>query len=128
MFQSCTHESDMNHSVPIAGAVAGGLFVVYPRKRHQPKTSVTDKLRQMDFVGAVLLLAASMMIVYCIQEGGSMKLPWSSPTIVTMLVISSLCWVAFWCWEASVGLRDDKVEPIFPLSLAGHRAYLACLL
>ncbi|KAL5906549.1 hypothetical protein ACKVV1_010950 [Pyricularia oryzae] len=114
-------------NVPIAGAVAGGLFVVYPRKRHQPKTSVTDKLRQMDFVGAVLLLAASMMIVYCIQEGGSMKLPWSSPTIVTMLVISSLCWVAFWCWEASVGLRDDKVEPIFPLSLAGHRAYLACL-
>ncbi|KAL8387383.1 hypothetical protein RB595_009942 [Gaeumannomyces hyphopodioides] len=114
-------------NIPFGVVVAGGLFLLYPRQRQQNTTTILQSFGMIDFPGALLLLAASMMLVYPIQEAGSMKYPWDSVPIVVTLTLSSLCWIAFWGWEALLHARGGRVAPVFPMSLATHRAYVACL-
>ncbi|KLU83318.1 drug resistance transporter [Magnaporthiopsis poae ATCC 64411] len=114
-------------NIPFGAVVAIGLFLLYPRGPQQNSATILQSFRMIDLLGAVLLLAASMMLVYPIQEAGSMKYPWDSAPIVVALTLSALSWIAFWCWEALLHARGGRVAPVFPISLATHRVYVACL-
>lgn len=108
--------------------MAIGLFLLYPRGPQQNSATILQSFRMIDLLGALLLLAASMMLVYPIQEAGSMKYPWDSAPIIVTLTLSAPSWIAFWGWEALLHARGGRVAPVFPISLATHRVYVACLL
>ncbi|KAL8295667.1 hypothetical protein RB597_009236 [Gaeumannomyces tritici] len=114
-------------NIPFGVVAAAGLFLLYPRRRQQNTTTILQSFGMIDFPGALLLLAASMMLVYAIQEAGSMKYHWNSVPIAVNLTLSLLCCIAFWGWEAFLHARGGRVAPIFPMSLATHRVYVACL-
>ncbi|KIN05353.1 hypothetical protein OIDMADRAFT_39623 [Oidiodendron maius Zn] len=67
-----------------------------------PKSPTYDSRRlgpnKIDIPGGVLLLVASALVVFAIQEAGSGRYKWNSPTIIVSLVVSGSSWCAFIGW------------------------------
>lgn len=104
-------------------------MVWWPDKTRQHLTW-RDAIAKIDFVGNVLLISASALLVFAMQQAGSLVVDWSDPEIVVTLVFSGLSWVGLSVWEVLLGTRLHRfrVEPIFPIRLALRRAYLSGLL
>jgi len=95
------------------------------RNRYDTRTG----LSKIDFLGNLLLVVASILLVFAIQEGASFVWKWSSPVIIWSLAISGLCWVLLCSWESYLFYgRSQKIQPIFPLRLAMGRVYLSSLM
>ncbi|KAK0506855.1 hypothetical protein JMJ35_010709 [Cladonia borealis] len=107
-----------------APAAAVGIAVMlfcWPRKeKSYKKPSITwQSIQQVDWVGAILLLAASILLVFALQEGGSIAYSWSSATIISTLTISGVCWIAFFAWVSWLSFRTDiQLRAIFPFTIA----------
>lgn len=77
-------------------------------------------LSKLDWPGAILLLAASTVLVFVLQQVGTNHYKWNSPVAIACLVIQGICWVGFcaWAYFLESGNSKFKMEPIFPPSLA----------
>ena len=55
--------------------------------------------------------------MFALQEAGSPRYTWSSSVIVSTLVLSSVCWLAFLAWIAwlSLGNKTFRMRAILPL-------------
>ena len=84
-------------------------------------------LARLDVLGAALLLAATVLIVFGFEEAGS-RYPWASAPILSTLVIGALLLVAFIFWERIVGRPRRVQEPIFPLRLMKRRVFAGLML
>jgi hypothetical protein len=88
-----------------------------------------DAIRKIDVLGNVLVLAASTLLVFSLQQVGGFHYQWHSPTIIGTLSVASLSWAAFFTWELYLGVKQvSNVEPILPLRLITRRVYLASLM
>ncbi|KAL8420287.1 hypothetical protein RB594_003172 [Gaeumannomyces avenae] len=82
--------------------------------------------RELDIVGILLLSAAFALILIPLtiatkQEGG-----FSNPSIVAMLVVGAVCFVAFPFWEANSRVCP---HPLIPLTLLKSKTFCAgCLI
>lgn len=87
-----------------------------------------DAAKRLDLLGALLSIAASVALVFSLQQGGT-QYSWHSATIVTTLVLSAVLWVSFltWQWWIDTHYRVP-LEPIFPWRLAKKRFYMGMLL
>lgn len=83
--------------------------------------------RQVDFLGAFFQLAASMLLVTALEEGGTMY-SWRSPAILSILLISMVFWVVFVLWESILDGRGSTQEAVLPWRLVQDRFFMACLL
>lgn len=83
--------------------------------------------QRVDFLGAFLVLAASMLMIAALQEG-NLQYAWSSPLIVSLLVVSACLWLCFLAWEWFSSHRYWKIEPMLPWRLAKNRIYLGVAL
>jgi hypothetical protein len=79
-------------------------------------------ISQVDWLGFVLLIAGSVMLVFALQEGG-LKYPWQSSTIIASFVVAGICGIAFGIWEAilSRGISGNSMVPVLPLRLVKNR-------
>jgi hypothetical protein len=107
-------------------AVIGVLACVFllPSERKGGKISTFSfaKLKSIDFVGATLLLAASTMLVFALQEAGSHAYEWNSVTMVATLTIASTSWIGFLAWISYLSYRrKGKLQPIVPLRILFSR-------
>lgn len=100
------------------------IFFVWPRTR----TAGMIKWRQLDLIGCMLYLAASVLVVFALQQAGSGAYAWSSPTIIGCLVASGVAALlfAFWIWYLSH--RERSILPLFPARIVNHRVMLANML
>lgn len=105
------------------------MLFAWPRGvGHGQKLSPWDAIRKVDLVGNVLILCATTLMVFALQEAGTFTFSWNSPVIVMSLSLASLCWVGFMTWEIFLGVkRHTRVEPLLPLRLLAHRVYLGAL-
>jgi hypothetical protein len=103
--------------------------VWWPGKQQRPLTW-RDALAKIDFIGNVLLISASGLLVFAMQQAGSLVVDWRDPQIVIALVFSGLSWVGLSTWEILLGTRLQRlrVEPIFPVRLALKKAYASGIL
>ncbi|KAL8730918.1 MAG: hypothetical protein Q9181_004490 [Wetmoreana brouardii] len=107
-----------------APAAAVGITIMllcWPRneKAHKQPSISWRSLQQVDWLGAVLLLAASTLLVFGLQEGGSTTYSWSSATIITTLTTSGVCWIGFFAWISWLSLGDaQRLRAIFPFTIA----------
>ena len=102
------------------------LIVCWPKERSKSERSAKislGSLARVDWLGAVLLLAASTLLVFALQEAGSASYDWSSAVIVATLGVSSVCWVAFfgWIFWLSFGSQIYQTRAIFPFRIAVSR-------
>ena len=72
-------------------------------------------LSRIDIFGVFLLLAASVLLVFALEEGGA-RFSWGSAVIISTIVLAGIGWVSFVGWEYFVDKSASLQEPIFPLS------------
>lgn len=115
-------------NLPFSLIAVAGIYTLWPddrRTRYDTRTG----LSKIDFIGNLLLVVASILLIFSVQEGASFVWKWSSPIIIWSLVISSICWLLLCIWEAYLFYGSNQtVEPIFPLRLATGRVYASSLL
>ncbi|KAF7953324.1 hypothetical protein EAE96_006535 [Botrytis aclada] len=97
--------------------------------RHQriEPSSSKEAFRKIDFVGAILLVIATTLLVAALQETGG-EFAWNSAFVVTLLIISGVTWVLFVLWERRVTLNMTSIEPVFPWRLMKSRVWVGMTL
>ncbi|KAK4237373.1 putative multidrug resistance protein [Achaetomium macrosporum] len=114
--------------IPFGVLAVLGIFAFWPGDRRNRYGAMTSASK-IDLLGNAMLAAASVLLVFAMQEAGSFVWSWSSPVIVWSLVTSGVCWVLLGIWEyclSHVFIR--RIQPIFPMHLARNRVYVFCLL
>ncbi len=91
------------------------------------KVSIKSVFARIDFLGAFLLLGASVLLVAALENAGLRK-PWKSPLVAAMLAVSGALWVVFLMWEWLVARKDSIMEPMFPTRFLEHRVVLGLML
>jgi hypothetical protein len=81
---------------------------------------VRSNLQRVDLLGAFLILVASVLLVFALEEGGS-RYRWDSAAIIASLVISTIAWISFIAWEVWLEKSHSIPEPIFPMRLLKNR-------
>jgi hypothetical protein len=106
-----------------------GIYALWPEERRN-RYDATTAVAKIDFLGNLLLAVASILLVFAMQEAGSFVWSWSSPVIIGCLATAGTCWVLLCIWEYYLfrGSSHQRIQPIFPMSLAKDRVYLFCLL
>lgn len=82
-----------------------------------------ESLRRLDLVGAALLIAASILVVFGFEEAGP-RHPWDSPVVLSTLIVGALLFIAFMLYERRVGRPERLQEPVFPLRLLKSRGFV----
>lgn len=112
-------------SLPFSLIAVAGIYTLWPDDQ-RTKYDTRTGLSKIDFLGNLLLIVASILLIFSIQEGASFVWKWTSPTIIWSLVISGVCWLLLCIWETYLFYgRSQIIEPIFPLHLAIGRVYLS---
>lgn len=84
-------------------------------------------IARLDFVGAAVLLAASILLVFGFEEAGS-RYPWNSPIVISTIVCGGSLFLAFIACEYVVGKPKYPQEPVFPLRLLKDRHFVGLFL
>ncbi|KAH8692258.1 putative MFS multidrug transporter [Talaromyces proteolyticus] len=98
------------------------LLVCWPRPKSNSEIAKNPlrSFHKVDYLGAILLLAASTLLVFALQEAGAAAYAWNSAAIISALAISAVCWCAFFGWISwlSFGEGPRGMRAIFPLTIA----------
>lgn len=91
------------------------------------RTKVILVLRRVDFIGAIILLAASSLAIAALQEGNYGH-SWQSGLVISLIAVSGICWIAFPLWERFLSSRTSwTLEPLLPWRLAHNRMFLGAI-
>ncbi|MCJ1433471.1 hypothetical protein MMC27_002833 [Xylographa pallens] len=105
------------------------LFCIAWPKANQIHHAERRSFRELDIVGCVLLIAASVLVVFSFQEGGLGVNAWGSAIFIAPLLIGCVCWALLFGWEAIVARRwEHSIAAIFPQRLMKRRVYMAGVL
>ena len=77
-------------------------------------------LSRIDVLGVILLLAASILLVFALEEVGQ-RYSWRSAVIISTITLAGICWISFIGWEHFIDKSRSAQEPIFPLRLLKDR-------
>ena len=110
-------------NAPAAVVVVAILLLAWPEQPKRKFQTRLDFFSQVDILGALLLLTASVLLVFAIQEAGALRFEWNSPVIITCLSVSGLSWCSFvvWIYWLNSGRTKIQINPILPLSAALKR-------
>lgn len=112
-------------NVPCGVFIVGLIVLIYPR-RPGSRNYFRSAMFKVDWLGLVLLLAATALLAFALQEAGT-KYPWKSAPVISTLIVSVVCWVGFGFWEHILSSRSKSTEPMFPLHLVKNRVVAAAL-
>ncbi|KAG9236590.1 major facilitator superfamily domain-containing protein [Amylocarpus encephaloides] len=110
-------------NAPVTAVIIPLFIFAWPKNLKEKSRKRTLLFKELDFFGALLLLAASTLLVFALQQAGSHRYEWGSGTIIASLVMSGLSWVGFvvWVWLLEYGNSRLKMKAIFPVSLVIQR-------
>ncbi|PQE29886.1 major facilitator superfamily transporter protein [Rutstroemia sp. NJR-2017a WRK4] len=86
-----------------------------------------SKLKEIDFIGALLLLCASILLITDLLEVSTV-FTWHSAVIICLLTVSGVMWILFGGWESFLGSRNSITEPMFPRALLHNRIWIGIAL
>jgi MFS family permease len=104
------------------------LFIIAWPKPNQLCPARRRPLKELDTIGAILIIAASVLIVFSFQEAGLKTNAWKQAIFIVPLAIGCLCAAALVGWEYFVAHSwEGKVATMFPLRLMESRVYMGCV-
>jgi MFS transporter, DHA2 family, glioxin efflux transporter len=103
-------------NLPVGGlSVALFLFFFRTPNRVRPEqATMKEKLLQMDFVGASLVMGIIISFILALEYGGQTK-PWNSSVVIGLLVGCFAISIAFCAWEVYQGERAMIVPRLVKL-------------
>ncbi|TAQ90467.1 hypothetical protein B7494_g1209 [Chlorociboria aeruginascens] len=78
--------------VPLIVAIMGLLYIAVPPSQVRGKTS--DKIKMIDWTGLLINIAAVLLLLIPISEGGALY-AWDSSLVIGMLIVGGLLAIAF---------------------------------
>ncbi|KAF4507046.1 hypothetical protein G6O67_005722 [Ophiocordyceps sinensis] len=109
------------------GFVSLTIFLSTWPKADQLPTIQRHSGKDFDYAGSVLVIAASVLVVYAFQIAGEVtESVWGNAVFIAPFVAGVVGWIALLTWEHVVETRlDHRFAPAFPISLFRNRAYAA---
>lgn len=92
------------------------MVFLFLQVRYNKEMSFAQKIRRIDYIGNILLIAATVAVLYALTYGGTRYL-WSSWRIVVPLVLGLVGLCVFMGFETTPYVR----EPVIPPRLFGNR-------
>lgn len=89
---------------------------------HNPRTKILEGLRAVDWFGTASILGVVLMLLLGLDFGGAV-FPWSSPTVICLLVFGVVMAAVF-----LVGEKHWARDPLMPLHLFRDRSTNAAML
>ncbi|KAF3003881.1 hypothetical protein E8E14_007868 [Neopestalotiopsis sp. 37M] len=102
-------------NLPVGG-VSMLMIFAFLRVQYNKEMTFLQKIRRVDYIGNLLLIGATISVLYALTYGGS-KFAWSAAEIIAPLVIGLLGLGVFMGYEAFSGIK----EPVVPPRLFGNR-------
>lgn len=93
-------------NVPVGGLSFTLLLLLL--KVFTPTITFTEGIRRIDFIGILLSISATCLLLIALDWGGTIY-AWNSPIIVSFLVVSGVLYILFFLYES----RFPK-EPLVP--------------
>ncbi|PKY06989.1 MFS general substrate transporter [Aspergillus campestris IBT 28561] len=107
-------------NLPVCG-VAFILLLVF-LDVHNPRTSVIDGIKAVDWWGSFAILALTVMLLLGLDFGGN-TFPWSSAKVICLIVFGALMSLVFIYCEKRLAKY-----PLMPLEIFKTRSNIACFL
>jgi hypothetical protein len=101
------------------------VFFLYPG-RPGSKDYIRDAVRKVDWLGVVLSIVATTLLLFAFEEAG-LRFPWKSAAIIVSMILSGVCWVCFGFWQHYLTEKEGTIAPIFPAMLVKNRVLAAAL-
>lgn len=95
----------------IAAVTAPACAYLIPVLRSAAQGSTWERIRRVDYLGAVLFLAGIVLVVMLLSFGGSMY-GWSDGPMVAIYVATSVAWLAFVLQQTLSLFTHDRVFPV----------------
>lgn len=107
-----------------------GVFIIVLALIAWPKMHTAGRLswRQLDFLGCLLYVAASTLLVFALQQAGTGTYSWNSATIIACLTVAGIASVIFGVWIWFLSSKEKPFAPLFPTRIITHRVILANIL
>ena len=86
-------------NLPIGGVSLAALFFFLHIE--SSKTPFLDGLRAIDWVGTLLIIGGTLMFLFGLEFGG-IDYPWSSPTVICLIVFGVVTWTLALLYEWKV--------------------------
>jgi hypothetical protein len=107
------------------------LFILLPKTfpgQHQQvhKKGSFPSMQRVDFLGAMFLLGACVLIVTAMQQAAE-GYSFSSPVVLPLLVFSGILWIGTILWQWFINDRELP-EPVFPWRFVTNRVYMGMIL
>lgn len=103
------------------------FYLAWPKAEFLPDIE-RRKWRELDYLGSVLLIAASVLVVYSFQSASGHADTWGQASFLVPLIVGLACWVGMIFWEIFVDRRwGDKIAAAFPMGLMRNRIYLTAV-
>ncbi|KAI1814672.1 major facilitator superfamily transporter [Poronia punctata] len=111
------------------GAVSTLLFfTMWPKPQFLPDIE-RRSWGELDYIGSVLLIAATVLVVFPFQSAGATAGQWNQAVFLAPLIVGSLAFLAVITWSIFVDKRwGDKVAAALPLPLLRNRVYASAVL
>lgn len=108
--------------VPVDGLAFIIIFFFLDLKT--PKVPFLEGIKAIDWIGALLVVGATLMFLFGLQLGGE-SYPWDSATVICLLVFGVVTAALFFLWEFKFA-----IYPIMPTRLFDSRtakaAFIVC--
>ncbi|ETS77655.1 hypothetical protein PFICI_09717 [Pestalotiopsis fici W106-1] len=115
-------------NIPFGILALVGLLFAWPRTNTRNFSGLWDSIRGLDVFGNVMIISASSLLVYALQQAGAFNYAWDSPAIIAALSISAISLVSFIGWEIYLGRkRHPFLQPVLPIRIMTQRPFLAAL-
>ncbi|OAA58692.1 Major facilitator superfamily domain, general substrate transporter [Cordyceps fumosorosea ARSEF 2679] len=107
--------------------VPGVLLLILWPKDYQLFVKIS--MRRLDYLGAVLILSATVLPVFIINQAAIQDYAWRSATTISVLVIGGLCWVGLVVWQRQLArdVRLRHIRPQLPFHILTSRVMLAAI-
>lgn len=104
-------------NLPLGGvAIAILVFVL---KLHNPRTPIKQGLAAIDWMGSLLVVGGTLIMLLGLQFGG-VQYPWNSATVICLVVFGAITIALFAVYEGYIAKY-----PLIPGSLFSHRTSIA---
>jgi hypothetical protein len=115
-------------SIPLGCLAIASILLVWPRTPGLPLSSWAA-FQSIDFFGIFLILAASVMHIWAFESVSIMTYEWTSPLIISLLVLAASCWVIFVSWQLFLETRKNTfMKPVFPFRIVTKRVMASAVL
>ncbi|GKT45515.1 putative MFS-type transporter [Colletotrichum spaethianum] len=103
------------------------FYFTWPDAKHLP-TLQRRTWKELDFVGSILLVSASVLLVFSFQNVGADGNKWSQAVFIVPVTIGGICFMLLLGWETLVSkLWNNRIMAAIPISLLRNRVYLATI-